>query len=118
MDEELEDIIRFDYTRGLKCYSDAIEQIMSEENWPRPPQYCSDLSTFLEAGASDGRILYLIGVGLSRTVAIEILNAVDGVPVWHTLKETIAWLRDNISLLKEKMPPLLFVEVERVIASG
>lgn len=115
LDEDLEDKIRFDYTRGLKCYSDIFEEIMSEENQLLPPEYCQLLPTFLEAGASDKRILFLIGAGLSRNVAIEISRTMGSLPDWNTLEETIAWLRTNGSALKEKMHPLLYEEIERII---
>jgi len=115
LDEALEDLIRFDYTRGMKCYSDIVEEIMSEEDRSLPPQYCPDLSAFLEAGVSDKRVLYFIGAGLSRNVAIEIARTMGSLPEWDRLGDTIAWLRANRSILKEKIPSLLYKEVERVI---
>jgi len=115
LDKDLEDMVRFDYTRGLKCYSNILEEIASEENRPMPPAYCPFLSTFLEAGASDKRVLFLIGSGLSRTVAIEISRAMETLPKWDSLAETMIWLRANRPILKEKIHPLLFEEVERII---
>jgi hypothetical protein len=73
------------------------------------------LPTFLEAGASDERILFLIGAGLSRNVAIEIFAAFEDLPSWATVGETLDWLQQNKLVIKERLHAVLYSEAERVI---
>jgi superfamily II DNA or RNA helicase len=113
LDEDIETDIRFEYTRCLKCYCDIIEQILSEEGLPAT--YCRLLPTFLEAGTSDERILFLIGAGLSRNVAIEIFAAVRDLPSWKTVAETAYWLQQNKPMIKQRLHPVLYREAERII---
>lgn len=113
LDEDIETEIRFEYTRCLKCYCDVIEQILSEEGLP--VSYCRLLPTYLETGASDERILFLIGAGLSRNVAIEIFAAFGDIPVWKTVAETVDWLQHNKPIMKQKLHPVLYREAERII---
>lgn len=113
LDDTIEDKIRYDYVRGMKCYCDILGYVMvrKSKKW----NYCERLPMFLEAGASDERILFLIGAGLSRTVAIELYGSFggsQGLPEWKSVRETIVWLRDNSKRLRGNMHPYFFSELE------
>jgi superfamily II DNA/RNA helicase len=116
LDNAIEDEIKFNYSRGLKCYIDITERILSEEN--RQDVFCNNLSLLLESGASDRKILFLIGAGLSRNTAIEIFeNFDDGrkLPQWDTIAATIQWLRQNNSTLQAYLHPIIYREIEKLL---
>lgn len=113
LDDTLETEIRFEYTRGLKCYCDIIGAILSEEG--KSTAFCRDLPTYLEAGASDRNALFLIGSGLSRNVSIEICTVIRDLPKLTTVAETVGWLENNKSILQKKLHPILYKEVERTV---
>jgi superfamily II DNA/RNA helicase len=116
LDDAIENKLRYDYTRGLKCYSDIISELLSAEAFERP--FCSQLSRYLEAGASDERILFMIGAGLPRNVAIEIYETfreTGGLPMWTTVTNTTEWLRANNEILRNRLDKTLYRDVERVI---
>ncbi|MDG7006660.1 MAG: DEAD/DEAH box helicase [Nitrososphaerota archaeon] len=113
LDDTIEDKIRYDYVRGMKCYCDILEYVEAKKSqkWT----YCERLPMFIEAGASDERILFLIGAGLSRTVAIELYESFggrEGLPEWKSVGETIVWLRANGSRLRRNLHPFFFSELE------
>ena len=116
LDKAIEDAIRFDYTRGLKCYCDLIGGILAEEGIHL--DYCQNLPLYLESGASDENVLYLIGAGLSRNVAIEISEIIRSsgeLPVWTAVRAALEWLKQNKSHLKSLIHPVLYEEVERLV---
>jgi hypothetical protein len=117
LDDDLEDKIKFDYTRALKCYADIVEQIFKEKNEERP--FCKELPLFLEAGAKDKNILLLLDVGLSRNTAIEIASRVSlfgtTLPRWKTLSEAIVWLKSHEADLQKTLHPMLYDEVSKIL---
>jgi hypothetical protein len=118
MDEAIEDKIRFDYTRGLKCYCDIIDSILTEEK--AHIDYCKNLPLYLESGASDESVLYLIGAGLSRNVAIEIFDVIrerGELLTLESVRGALEWLEENKPLLKNLIHPILYEEVERLLSS-
>jgi len=116
MDEIIETKIRYDYTRGLQCYCDILATVFREEG--RSEKYCERLPLYLEAGASNERILFLMGAGLSRNAAIEIYHTFGetvGLPPWSSVRDTVEWLRKNVAEVEEKVPRGLFREVGRLL---
>jgi superfamily II DNA/RNA helicase len=117
LDSNLEDKIRYDYTRMLKCYIDIAEQILKERN--RKASYCRELPIYLEAGASDPNVLILLDAGLSRNTAIEIsgyiLKSYPTIPRWQNITEAVGWLRENNQELKNAIHSMLYKEVEELI---
>ncbi len=110
----LEEKLRYDYTRGLKCYTDIIQFLLAEENSKLP--YCEKLHQYLESGASSNRVLFLTGAGLTRATAIQITEALQGeVPEWTTIRDTIKWLKDNLDVLRGLLHPILFQEIEQLV---
>lgn len=80
--------------------------------------FCESLPVYLESGASDERLLYLLGAGLSRNIALEIFEVFSGaLPNWSSITETLTWLRVNVPVLRTLLrDELLFKEIERVLA--
>jgi hypothetical protein len=110
----LEEKLRYDYTRGLKCYTDIIQFLLAEENSKLP--YCEKLHQYLESGASSNRVLFLTGAGLTRATAIQITEALQReVPEWTTIRDTIRWLKDNLDVLRGLLHPILFQEIEQLV---
>jgi len=111
----LEETIRYDYTRGLKCFSDITRQILSEEKSDQT--FCEDLYQYLETGASSDRVRFLIGAGLPRTTAITIVEAWGRhlLPEWNRVGDTVLWLREHSSELKIILPEILYRDLEKLI---
>jgi hypothetical protein len=116
VDEALEKVIRFNYTRGLKCYCDIIGGILSEEG--SPLEYCANLPLYVESGTSDSHTLYLMAAGLSRNTAIEIRNIFGegvSIPRWASVGDALAWLRVKAPSLAERLHAIQYREVSRLI---
>jgi two-component SAPR family response regulator len=117
LDDDLEDGIKFDYTRVLKCYADIVEQILKERK--EEERFCKELPLFLEAGAKDRNILLMLDIGLSRNTAIEIASRVSlfgtTLPRWKTISEAIVWLKAHEEYLKKALHPMLHDEVAKLL---
>lgn len=118
LDDDLEDSIKFDYTRALKCYADVVEQILKEKKMEGP--FCKELPLYLEAGAKDKNILLLLDIGLSRNTAIEITSRVllfgRTLPQWKTISEVIVWLKEHEEDLRKILHPMLYNEITKMLA--
>jgi replicative superfamily II helicase len=117
LDDDLEDRLKFDYTRALKCYADIVEHILKEKN--KETRFCKELPLFLEAGAKDKNILLLLEIGLSRNTAIEIASRVSlfgrTLPQWKSLSEAIVWLKEHEEDLRKTLHPMLYDEVTKIL---
>jgi superfamily II DNA/RNA helicase len=115
LDDTIENKVKYDYTRGLKCYCDIIGKIISEDRTNL--SYCEQLPTYLESGSSNNKILYMIGAGLSRNAAIEIFETLgeQTIPQWDSVTETMNWLRQNANNLRGRLHPIFFKELERIL---
>jgi superfamily II DNA/RNA helicase len=117
LDENLEDDLKFDYTRALKCYSDIVEQIQKERKRGEP--FCKELPLFLEAGAKEKNVLLLLDVGLSRNTAIEVASRMpligERLPQWKTIAEAIVWLKTHEESLQKILHPLLYTELTKIL---
>lgn len=111
LDETLETALKYDYSRGLKCYCDLLTRVMKEKNDRRT--FCTEISTYLEAGASDPRIFLLLSTGLSRNSAVSVYEKMD--PNVKDISACIQWLRTNRSLLERELHPILFKEIESLV---
>jgi hypothetical protein len=115
LDDAIETRLRYDYTRGLKCYCDIVELILSTRH--EEPMCCLHLPSYLEAGVSSEPVLFLIGAGLSRNAALEVsqaLRVAGGLPEWTTVAETLGWLKKNKHILEHRIDPVLYKEIDRL----
>lgn len=72
--KDIESLIRFNYVKGLKAYSDVLKHVLQQANRSDLADNIIPLHLFLECGASDPVALCLISIGLSRTTALLIRN--------------------------------------------
>jgi superfamily II DNA/RNA helicase len=113
LEDELEKRIKYEFVRGLKCYSDILEKIASERGLSI--KICKELPILLEAGAFDKRVILLLSVGLSRNSAIEVFEFID-----ETVNSVMACLKslaDNFERIKQKpkMPKITLREIEKIL---
>ena len=112
LDDDIEEVLKYDYTRGLKCYNDIIEFIMEKtgiRKWS-----CKELNIYLEEGTCNRNTLFFLEVGFSRNLAIEIARHIK-----YDLDDSascIRWVVENKKLLESELPPILFKELENVLA--
>ncbi|MGH9922912.1 MAG: helicase-related protein, partial [Nitrososphaerales archaeon] len=111
LDEILETDIKYEYSRCLQCYCDILAKVMKERGDKRP--FCEELSTYLEAGASDHRIFLLLSAGLSRNSAISIYERID--PNIKDISTCIDWLRSNQVLVRSELHPIMHEEFDAII---
>jgi hypothetical protein len=113
LDYEIERVLRYDYTRALKCYSDIIQLILEErdELWKRS---CQELPIYLEWGSYNKNALLLLEIGLSRNAAIAIGQLIKQEK--STSSECIAWIGEHLEdTIKKELHPFLVKEVERFL---
>lgn len=89
LDDELETKLKFDYSRGIKCYCDIIGNVLEKRGSRQ--KVSSDLAVYLEAGAKDPRVLLLLSIGMSRNNAIAVYEMMD--PSIDSASECIEWLK-------------------------
>jgi hypothetical protein len=88
--EQIEKTIRFEFAINIKCYIDILQY------------YCESIGQiielepihlFLEMGGCNKTVISLMGIGLSRTSAIEIESNISNKDMNEEL--AIKWLKDN-----------------------
>lgn len=112
LDVDIEKVLKYDYTRGLKCYSDITRFIVEENNEPKK-HGCEELPIFLEWGTHHKNTLLLLELGLSRSVAIMINWFIEN--ELNSSGECLAWLEANAGKIKGVMPDIFSKEVERLL---
>lgn len=111
IDEILESTLKFEFTRGLRCYCDIVKYIAERRGLIEP--FSMDLPDYLETGAYDEKVFLLLDLGLSRNSAISISHKMsDNV---RTSASAIEWLRDNKEKVRSILHPLMFKELERIL---
>lgn len=112
MIENLEDIIenklKYYYARGLKCYCDLLTKIYEERNMKI--DFCDLLPEYLEYGASDEKILFLMSLGISRTTSIKLYEKID--IVFEDMRGFKSWLKKNYDDLTNTLPKILLEELK------
>jgi hypothetical protein len=111
LDRVLEDTLKFEYARALRCYVDVISRILQLRG--EYPPFCKELPMYLEAGASDPRIFVLLSAGLSRNTAVEIYDEIPNNV--RDVQSCIEWLRENRNAIKRKLHDYMYQEVDDVI---
>ena len=111
LDDDIEQVLRYDYTRGLKCYNDIVEEIKLKTLDNR--QSCKELPIYLEAGTNNKNTLLLLEAGFSRNLAIDVSHEMN--VNFDDIQGTIEWIKANKSNLKDKLFPLLYKELEVIV---
>ena len=112
LDVDIERALKYDYARGLKCYSDVVRHIVEEEN--EPAKYgCEELPVYLEWGTFNKNTLFFMELGLSRSVSI-LLNKRIGEDL-NTQTDCLSWLRSNEKSFEGTMPEIFYKEIVRLL---
>lgn len=101
LDTDLEETLKFNYTKGLKLYVDLALEVAARKPH-RTYEICQELPILLEAGAFDKKVLILLEVGFSRNYAIDIFKYVqlfDG--DFSDNLSCVDWLSNNYIRLKD-----------------
>lgn len=105
---DLNDKIRFDYQKFLKCYTDILLHYFKQENYDST-KICDSLSMYLEYGTYKKNVLILQSLGMSRSTALT---------VGAIAKEKFAdeadcsnWIKLNFANIKRHLPAILFKEL-------
>lgn len=107
LNTDIENTLKYDYSRFLKCYIDILENILSNEG--QKLKLCN-LPSFIENGACNKTTIILINLGLSRTTAIHLANYVPN--NIDNATSCLKWLHNNKNKIKEVLPLILFKEIE------
>lgn len=107
LNADLEDKLRFEYSRYLKCYTDILEYLIYKSNLTIK---ISPLHNYLDSGASDKRTLSLIKVGLSRSTSIFLKNIMP--KDLEDPNKCIEWMRKNLGFIKNNCPYIYSQEVK------
>lgn len=102
LDDDIEKQLRYEYTRGLKCYADIIRFI-----GPNKPS-CDELPVFLEWGTYHNNTLLLLEIGLSRNVAIMLNEHIE--KELGTTTDCLNWIQTNPEKIR-KLPDTFRKEV-------
>ena len=114
IDDIIENTLKYEYTRALRCYCDIIQYIMTRRSGLAP--YSMRLPDFLETGAYDNRVFLLLGIGLTRNNAISISR--EMISTIETTREAMTWLKDNKEMIKSKLHPIMYRELEYIFESS
>ena len=113
LDDELEETIKYDLPRMLRCYIDISDQILREKG--QSVSFCRELPIYLEAGASQPSVLLLLEAGLSRNTAIVISEQIPILglkpPSWKSILEVTKWLQENKEKLKGPLHAIYYNEI-------
>ena len=111
LDDEIEQKIKYEYTRALKCYSDITESIRQKVGDDKP--YCKALPIFLEAGTCNRNTIFLLELGFSRTIAIKIAHLMDYRGMKNST-ECISWLKLNKQKIMGTLPVPFHPEIDEL----
>lgn len=103
---------RYSIPKYLACYSDCVAHWFSAIGREDLAHEVSDIQDMLETGVSEKTMIALVGLGLSRTAAVEIASHIPDTEL--STIEVIQWLKDR-SLRVYEISPVIIREVERVL---
>jgi len=109
---DVEEYARFKIPRFLRCYLGVMKEHAHAANLGELVQNLPDLELWLELGVSVKTALSLMELGLSRTSAVELLEAMTNTEM--SPAEVLAWLRDR-DLETLDLPGIMKDEIRRVL---
>jgi hypothetical protein len=110
---DVEEYARFKIPRFLRCYLGVLKAHAHAANLGELVQNLPDLELWLELGVSVKTALSLMELGLSRTSAVELFEAMTNTEM--SPSEVLAWLRDR-DLETLDLPGIMRDEIRRVLA--
>lgn len=109
---DINDIIRFEYQKYLKCYTDILLYYYEESGYD-PRNICTSFPMYLEYGSFKKNVILMQSIGLSRATAIAIDSSLKAEFVDEN--DCIMWLKQNKDILRSKLSSLLWNEVKDII---
>lgn len=109
---DVEEYARFKIPRFLRCYLGVLKEHAHAANLGELVQNLPDLELWLELGVSVKTALSLMELGLSRTSAVEIFEAMTNTEM--SPADVLEWLRDR-DLETLDLPSIMKDEIQRVL---
>lgn len=109
---EIELSLRFKYVKFSKCYNDLLVHVIKEIKEEKYLTSIPPLHLFLELGASSNTMINLIGMGLSRTTAAQIVPHMIRTDMKRSDIEE--WFKDN-NVSSMGMPDSVLSEIEQIL---
>ncbi len=103
---------RYLIPKYLSCYSDCVAHWFTTIGRKDLASEINDIQDMLESGVTERTMIALIGLGLSRTAAIEIAARIPNTEL--SVEEVITWLRGR-PLGAYGISPVIIREVSRVM---
>lgn len=113
LNSELEDSLRFKYSKYLKCYNDILDRIIYEEGLNIKTTAIHNL---IERGASDKRTIALIKLGLSRSTSIHLKHHMP--KNLESPNDCLEWIRTNLYQIKPKIPFIYGKELDILLGTN
>jgi len=114
IDEAIESKIKYEFTRGLRCYCDVVKYILEKKH--SISQFSMKLPDYLETGAYDEKVFMLLDLGLTRNSAIHISGKM-GRDI-TTTSSVIRWLKKHLNDMRPPfLHPIAFKELSLVLES-
>ncbi|MCX6925205.1 MAG: DEAD/DEAH box helicase [Verrucomicrobia bacterium] len=105
---------RYLIPKYLSCYSDCVAHWFTLIGRDDLADEVTDIQDMLESGVAERTMIALIGLGLSRTAAVELAGHIPKTEL--SIDGVITWLRER-SLEVYGISPVIIREVERALAS-
>lgn len=110
--KDINDIIRYDYQKYLKCYIDVLLYYYEKSGYD-PHNICENLPMYIEFGSFKKNVLFLQSIGLSRSTSIAINILTKG--NFSDETDCLNWLKINKEKIKMKISPIFYREIQEVV---
>jgi hypothetical protein len=106
---------RYLIPKYLSCYSDCVSLWYKEIGRDDLVSEVTDIQDMLETGVAERTMIALVGLGLSRTAAVELSNRIPDTQM--SIDRVISWLRGR-PLEAYGISPVIIREVTRVLETN
>lgn len=104
--------LRFDYQKFLKCYIDILKHYYEESAYDTT-RICENLSTYIEFGSFNKNVILLQSIGLSRSTAIKLNSLISA--EFSNERECIEWLKLYKNKIERILSPIYFDEIKEIV---
>lgn len=108
----IEENARYLIPKYLSCYADCVARWYRRVGRSDLAEEIADIQDMLEAGVAERTMLALVGLGLTRTSAVEIAARIPQTEL--SINEVITWLRGR-HLEMYGVSPVIIREVNRIL---
>lgn len=110
--DDIEFSLRFKYVKFSKCYNDLLSYVLRQLHEEKYESSIPPLHLFLELGGSSGTMISLMGMGLSRTAAAQIVPSMISTSM--NREEIESWLK-HTNIYALGLPQSVLAEIEQVL---